>query len=54
MPRFPVSFRRRSRPYRGTALLTSSLARASRVLLAVMFLWMLTGWAMGWWWVVAP
>ncbi|MBP6019463.1 MAG: hypothetical protein KA735_08220 [Burkholderiaceae bacterium] len=50
MPRFPVPFRRSTRPYCGSALLDSSVARMARVLLAVLLLWALTGWAMGWWW----
>ncbi|NYT64645.1 hypothetical protein H0A58_01520 [Alcaligenaceae bacterium] len=50
MPRLPVPFRRSTRPYRGSSLLDSALSRMVRVLLAVLLLWALTGWAMGWWW----
>ena len=42
-------FSRRSAAYRGSALLASSWGRVLRMLLAVVFLWALTGWAMGWW-----
>lgn len=44
-----VLFTRRSTAYRGSAVLASSWGRALRVLAAVLFLWGLTGWAMGWW-----
>ncbi|MDS1140186.1 hypothetical protein RE432_07030 [Pusillimonas sp. SM2304] len=49
MHRSPSSTAGGSRRYRGSALLSSSVQRMARVLLAVLFLWMLTGWAMGWW-----
>ena len=40
-----------SRPgrYRGSSLLLSAGQRMRRVALAVLFLWLLTGWALQWW-----
>lgn len=40
-----------SRPgrYRGSSLLLSAAQRMRRVALAVLFLWLLTGWALQWW-----
>ncbi|WP_157787579.1 hypothetical protein [Pusillimonas noertemannii] len=48
MPRSAL-FPRRAKAYRGSAVLASSWGRALRVLVAAVFLWGLTGWAMGWW-----
>jgi len=48
MPRFSM-FSRRPAAYRGSALLASSGGRMLRVFVAVVFLWAMTGWAMGWW-----
>ena len=39
----------RPRPYRGSSLLLSAGQRMRRVALAVLFLWLLTGWALQWW-----
>ncbi|HUH41204.1 MAG TPA: hypothetical protein VL024_10080 [Castellaniella sp.] len=39
----------RSRRYRGSALLLSAHQRMLRALLAVILLWLLTGWALQWW-----
>ncbi|MER1966791.1 hypothetical protein [Castellaniella sp. GW247-6E4] len=47
MPR--LSLFTRPRRYRGSALLLSAGRRMLRASLAVVFLWMLTGWAMQWW-----
>ncbi|MGB6102359.1 MAG: hypothetical protein WBF88_00730 [Pusillimonas sp.] len=38
-----------ARRYRGSALLASCLQRVAKVSLAVLFMWALTSWAMGWW-----
>ena len=40
-----------SRParYRGSSLLLSAGQRMRRVAWAVLFLWLLTGWALQWW-----
>lgn len=38
----------RSRPYRGSAMLRSSLGRVLRMLPVAVFLWGMTAWAMGW------
>ncbi|CAM5199441.1 putative protein OS=Castellaniella defragrans (strain DSM / CCUG 39792 / 65Phen) OX=1437824 GN=BN940_02246 PE=4 SV=1 [Castellaniella denitrificans] len=35
--------------YRGSSLLLSAGRRMRRAALAVLFLWLLTGWALGWW-----
>jgi len=48
MPRFAL-FLRRTKAYRGSSVLASSAGRALRVMVAVLFLWGLTAWAMGWW-----
>jgi len=45
----PPSSPQGARRYRGSGLLASSFQRMVRVLPAVLFLWALTGWAMGWW-----
>jgi len=42
-------FPRRTKAYRGSSVLASSAGRALRVMVAVVFLWGLTAWAMGWW-----
>ncbi|HEX7386379.1 MAG TPA: hypothetical protein VF285_03760 [Castellaniella sp.] len=47
MPLFPLS--PRSDRYRGSALLSSAGRRMGRVVLVVLGLWLLTGWAMQWW-----
>lgn len=44
---FAVS--RRTRPYPGSALLESGAARCGRVLVVVVLMWLLTGWALDWW-----
>jgi hypothetical protein len=49
MKRSPISSPDASLRYRGSALLASGAQRVFRVLLAVVFLWALTGWAMDWW-----
>jgi len=38
-----------SRPYRGSTLLASCAVRVTRVLVPVLLLWGLAGWAMDWW-----
>ncbi|MFT0545038.1 hypothetical protein ACMHYO_01625 [Allopusillimonas ginsengisoli] len=48
LPTIKPAFRS-SRPYRGSALLSSCWQRAARVSVAVAFLWLMSGWAMGWW-----
>ena len=45
----PFLFLRRSAAYRGSAVLASAWGRVLRVLVAVVALWGLTGWSMGWW-----
>jgi hypothetical protein len=47
MPRLPL-FPRPSH-YRGSSLLLSAGQRMLRVSLAVLGLWLLTGWALEWW-----
>lgn len=39
---------RKTGGYRGSALLHSSAKRMLRVLLVVVLMWVLTGWALGW------
>ena len=39
----------RTRAYRGSALLDSSVQRFLRVLMVVLLMWVLAGWAMDWW-----
>ncbi|MDN5842716.1 MAG: hypothetical protein L0H54_04615 [Alcaligenaceae bacterium] len=46
MPTLPFF---RPRRYRGSVLLLSARQRVLRALLAVVFLWALTGWALQWW-----
>lgn len=38
-----------SSAYHGSALLASGWQRLARVLPAVLFLWLLAGWGLGWW-----
>jgi hypothetical protein len=35
--------------YRGSGLLVSGIQRIMRVLPVVVFMWLLSGWALGWW-----
>ncbi|MGE4368971.1 MAG: hypothetical protein AB7E12_04760 [Burkholderiaceae bacterium] len=39
----------KSARYRGSSLLSSSVHRAVRVAPAVVLLWAVSGWALGWW-----
>lgn len=39
----------RRRMYQGSALLDSSFQRFYRVLVVVVLMWLLSGWAMDWW-----
>lgn len=43
------AFTRRDAAYRGSALLQSSWQRMLQVLVIVVLMWTLTGWAMDWW-----
>lgn len=47
MSHFPPFIR--SGRYRGSSLLLSAGRRMRRAALAVLFLWLLTGWALQWW-----
>ncbi|NGM85935.1 hypothetical protein G5B35_01310 [Parapusillimonas sp. SGNA-6] len=49
MSTLPYSVSRRKRsPYRGSALLASAWQRCGRVAGAVLAMWVLTAWGMGW------
>ncbi|NYT62620.1 hypothetical protein H0A66_09885 [Alcaligenaceae bacterium] len=47
-PRF-LSSHQEPQSYRGSALLASCAQRLAYMLVAVAWLWLLTGWAMEWW-----
>ncbi|HEY9571824.1 MAG TPA: hypothetical protein VIR76_01730 [Pusillimonas sp.] len=49
MHRSPSTLSQVPRRYRGSALLASCARRMAYTLLAVVFLWCLTAWAMQWW-----